>query len=167
MRGRCHPVSSRPFPSVLRFRVCHRPAPELASKAQKPSPSDRVAIYDPWLSEAERGGFEPPVPLARHNGFRGLWPISGEQCLVCIDTVLCGWNTALTVSCPSRCGEFATRMAPKAGADLGCGPWRSPHAATESRDARRGMSSVRVPRLRKSRTCHWAHPVDRLMSYHT
>jgi|GEM_PF-1694029 len=30
-----------------------------------------------------------------------------------MDTVLCGGNTALVVTCPSSAGEFATKMAPR------------------------------------------------------
>jgi hypothetical protein len=66
VRPICHSVSSRPSPSVACHRVCPRLATELARKTREPGRSGRVATHDSWLSEAERGGFEPPVPLARH-----------------------------------------------------------------------------------------------------
>ena len=59
--------SSRSLPCC---RVCHRLATGLALETRKPGLTDRVPVSHSWLSEAERGGFEPPVPLARHNGFR-------------------------------------------------------------------------------------------------
>lgn len=42
-------------------RVCPRLATELARRTREPDHLDRVATHDSWLSEAVRGGFEPPV----------------------------------------------------------------------------------------------------------
>ena len=47
----------------------------------------------------ERGGFEPPVPFARHNGFRGLSHRSVGGHPACIDTVLSFGNTANVLDC--------------------------------------------------------------------
>ena len=58
------------------------------------------------------GGIRTPGTSMRPNGFRGLWRGSGERCPVCMDTALCGENTALVVPCPSSAGESATKMAP-------------------------------------------------------
>jgi hypothetical protein len=60
-------------------------------------------------------GIRTPVPLARHNGFRGLGRSSVGSYRVRMNTVLSAENTALVPvrpGSPIRSGWFVTRMSP-------------------------------------------------------
>jgi hypothetical protein len=61
-------VSVRMLPARECWRLCPRVAPELPRKTQRPGLVDRVVSCRSWLSEAERGGFEPPVSQDRSQG---------------------------------------------------------------------------------------------------
>ena len=104
--------SVRPFGTRECRRVCPRLAPELAPKTPKPGLNDRALTRHSWLSKAERGGFEPPVPFARHNG-AAPWLDDPGRLILSLGRwriAVCSWTCSGRWPSWSRCPARDTRL---------------------------------------------------------